>query len=117
MIRSVHIPRGVSRMGASPGSVGMNAGGSATSYSYDATGLSNDPQLAPYLQNLTPAQVQSALDGGDSVTGDLTSLLTQDQTGTGAGSLPDAGGVTGSSIPMWAWLAGGGILAFAVLKR
>jgi hypothetical protein len=121
MIRSVHIPRGVSRMGASPATVAyIGSGGSYTSYSFDpTTGLSNDPSLPSYLQDLTPAQLQSALNGGDTVTSDLSSLLIDDTTGTGAGYLPSGAALTtaASSVPMWAWIAGGGILAFAVLKR
>lgn len=121
MIRSVHIPRGVSRMGASPSSVAfIGSGGSYTSYSFDpTTGLSNDPGLPSYLQDLTPAQLQSALSGGGTVTSDLSSLLIDDQTGTGAGYIPSGAALTtaASSIPTWAWIAGGGLLAVVILKR
>ena len=121
MIRTVQVPRGVSRMGAAPGSVGIGAGGNYGAYSFDpVTGLSNDPQLAPYLQDLTPAQVQSALDGGDTVNHDLSSLLIDEATGTGAGYVPSGSAQTGSGssdVPMWAWITGGGLLAFAILKR
>lgn len=73
------------------GLVTMGAGGNAGSYSFDpSTGLSNDPQLAYYLQNLTPAQLQTALNG-ESPGSDLSSLLYQDLTATGAGSLPCGG--------------------------
>lgn len=104
---------------AAPGSVGEGAGGSYTTYSFDSTGLSSDPALAPYLQDLTPAQLQSALNG-DNPTQELSSLLIDDMTGTGAGYLPSgAAQGTGSAnaIPMWAWIAGGGLLAVAILKR
>jgi hypothetical protein len=106
---------------AAPGSVGIGAGGTYTSYSYDPiSGLSNDPQLAPYLQSLTPAQVQSALDGGSSVTSDLRSLLIDEATGTGAawqGPQPPATLASLSSVPMWAWILGGGVVALLVIKR
>lgn len=138
MIRTVPIPRGVSRIGgvvlpgqtvvmsvpnmqvASPGTIGMGAGGSYTSYSFDSTGLSNDPMLAPYMQDLTPAQLQSALNGDDP-TPTLSALLIDEATGTGAGYLPSGAAQTTtnafSDVPTWAWIAGGGILAFALLKR
>lgn len=102
----------------------MGAGGSASSFQFDATGLSSDPRLAPYLQSLTPAQLQTALDGRDP-SGDLSQLIEQEQTGTGAGWLPCggandptcSGGAAASSVPLWVWLAGGGALAFALLRK
>jgi hypothetical protein len=66
----------------------MGAGGTAGAYRFDPdTGLSKDPRLAYYLQDLTPSQLQTALDGG-SPNQDLLELLYQEQTGTGAGWLP-----------------------------
>lgn len=73
----------------------------------DVAGLSNDSRLAYYLQNLTPAQLQTALDGGDP-SGALATLLYQDQTATGAGYLPNAAVPTSNplaSIPLWVWIA------------
>lgn len=111
------------------GVVTMGAGGNASSYKFDpSTGLSNDPQLAYYLQDLTPAQLQTALDGLSPST-DLNTVLYQDITGTGAGSLPcgspggtdptcSGGKPTGlGTIPTWAWFAGAGLFALALLKR
>jgi hypothetical protein len=103
------------------GIVKAGDGGSAADYSFDADGLSNDPRLAYYLQSLTPAQLQVALDGGDPLPG-LADLLHQDITGTGAGSLPcgqpgnPCGAIPGAfaGIPAWAWIAGG-IMATALL--
>lgn len=103
------------------GVVTQGQGGSAASYTF-VDGLSQDPSLAYYLQDLTPAQLQTALDGR-SPTGDIITLLQQEQTATGAGYLPCgtpenpncgpvSGGFSFSSLPTWAWLAGG---AFAVL--
>jgi hypothetical protein len=114
------------------GVVNAGDGGSATNYTFDqSTGLSNDPSLAPYLQNLTFSQLQTALNG-QSPNADLSSLLYQDLTATGAGSLPcggtdnptcgqpggDGGGGLPSSSP-WLWLgiAGVAILGLGVMKR
>lgn len=101
------------------GVVLMGAGGNAADYTFDpASGLSNDPKLAYYLQDLTPAQLQTALTNPSGVTADLTSLLNQAMTGTGAGALPCGsansndpnctGGVK-SSMPSWLPLALGGV--------
>jgi hypothetical protein len=70
------------------GVITAGAGGNAGSYAFDpSTGLSSDPKLAYYLQDLTPAQLQTALDG-QSPSADLVSLFNQAITGTGAGALP-----------------------------
>lgn len=109
------------RLGAAAGSVGIGAGGSYTSYSFDpSTGLSNDPSLASYLQNLTPAQLQSALNGGNTVTEDLQSLFIDDLTGTGAGNLPPGAPPSNpslSGIPTWAYFAAGGALLLLLVRR
>lgn len=116
MIRTVRVPTRVSRMGL----VSMGQGGSASSYTFDADGLSDDPQLAPYLQSLTPAQLQAALDGADP-SADLANLLTQDLTATGAGALPcgqpgnPCGPLSSSIIPTWAWYVGAGVGGLLVL--
>lgn len=128
MIRTIPIPRSagtrIGRLGRL-GVVGMGAGGNAGSYRFDpATGLSNDPQLAYYLQDLTPAQLQTALDGG-SPNPDLISLLEQDLSGTGAGWLPCGTAATPAcgpatpnglaSIPVWAWvLLGTAVVLLAI---
>jgi hypothetical protein len=53
MIRTVPIPQSVRRLGV----VQAGAGGSASSYQFDpASGLSSDPALAYYLQDLTRAK-------------------------------------------------------------
>lgn len=103
-----------------PGSVGIGAGGSYADYSYDPkSGLSNDPRLISSLQFLTPAQLQTALDGGEYVTHDLVSLLTDDLTGTGAfwsgASSPPP--TATNNIPIWVWVAGAGMLTLLILKR
>ena len=127
MIRTVNRPQ---RMGL----VQAGDGGTASAYQF-TNGLSNDPQLSYYLQDLTPAQLQVALNGGDP-TADLTSLLNQSQTGTGAGVLPcgdpngpdpnctggaplSAFGLGGilPSVPAWVWIAGAGGLALLLVKR
>jgi hypothetical protein len=100
--------------------VGIGAGGSYSSYSFNpSTGLSNDPALAPYLQDLTPAQLQTALDGGDTVTQDLSSQLIDDITGTGSFLTSSTAAATSSTagIPLWVWIAGGGLVALVALKR
>lgn len=98
-------------------------GGYASAYSFDpATGLSNDPQLAYYLQNLTPSQLQTALNGGDP-TADITNLLVQEATATGAGALPCGGPnnpscapvATGTGIPSWVLWTGAGVGALLVI--
>jgi hypothetical protein len=64
----------------------MGSGQSAASFSFDPeSGLSSDPKLAYYLQDLTPTQLQQAFDGQAP---DLIGLLNQETTGTGAGTLP-----------------------------
>jgi hypothetical protein len=67
----------------------ISIGGGALVF-FAVMGLSNDSRLAYYLQNLTPAQLQTALDGGD-INQSLIELLHQDLTGTGAGWLPCGG--------------------------
>lgn len=133
MIRTVTIPTRVNRIGL----VQAGAGGSAGSYTFNPqTGLSNDPQLAYYLQDLTPPQLQNALNG-NSPNADLIHLLNDEQTGTGAGSLPCGttesgdpncnggqpvgGGILNSllpslaSIPTWVWVASAGTIAAVLL--
>jgi hypothetical protein len=123
MIRTVAIPTRVSRMGL----VAYGGGGNASGYQFDpSTGLSNDPRLSSGLQDLTPAQLQTALSGGDPYQGAM-SLLQQDITGTGAGALPcgDAngpdptcsGGNASAGVPVWLWIAGGGLVALLLLRR
>lgn len=114
------------------GLVQQGAGGNAYSYSYDSDGLSNDPQLAYYLQGLTPAQLQTALNGQDP-TADLIAVNTALITGQGlpcgtsasgdpncTGGAPlsafSLSGILGS-VPTWALIAGGGTLAALLLTR
>lgn len=106
--------------------VQQGAGGNATSYSFDSTGLSNDPSLAPYLQNLTVPQLQTALDG-KSPSADLMDQLNQELTGSGRFSLPC--GQPGNpcdpaqnpppanGVPTWAWYAGGAVAGLFVLAK
>ena len=120
MIRTVPIPTRVSRMGAAL--VQAGDGGSAAQYTFDSDGLSNDPRLSYPLQSLTYAQLQTALDGGDPLPG-LISLINQDITGTGAGSLPCGGAnnptcgppLSPNSIPSWVWYAGAALGAIALI--
>ena len=111
------------------GLVQAGAGGSAGAYSFDAsTGLSNDPALAYYLQDLTPAQLQTALNG-QSPNADLIAVNNAITSGAGlpcgttesgdpscnGGAAP--GGIFGS-MPTWVWLAAAaGLAAFVVVKR
>jgi hypothetical protein len=107
------------------GIVAAGAGGYAATYTFDSDGLSSDSRLAPALQSLTPAQLQNALDGGDPAA-DLLSLLRQDVTGTGAGSLPcgtadnPTCGPPPAPIPTWVWYAGaavGGIVLLGAIRK
>lgn len=106
------------------GLVTAGSGGNAGDYAFDADGLSNDPRLAQSLESLTPAQLQSALDGKDP-SADLLDLLHQDITGTGAGSLPCGAqgstcGPAAAPIPTWVWIAGaaaGALLLMGVTRR
>jgi hypothetical protein len=91
---------------------------SAASYTFDpSTGLSNDPSLPGYMQDLTPSQLQMALNDEDP-SASLLSLINQGITGTGAGSLPcgtpdnptcgpaPSTGFGGfGSFPAWVWIA------------
>lgn len=110
------------------GVVTIGSGGSAADFTFDpTTGLSNDPRLAFDLQDLTPAQLQTALTNPTGITGDLINLLNQSATGTGAGWLPcGSNGVacdanlpaapTFAGIPLWLWVTiGAG--AFLLLKK
>lgn len=112
------------------GLVQMGQGGSAFNYTFDASGLSNDPQLPLYMQSLTPAQLQTALNGGDPLPGliDVTNQLVSGSglpCGTTASGDPTCAGGAGSGfnlpnlsgIPFWVWLAGGGVLAFSLLRK
>jgi len=134
MIHSVRIPRTVRRLGV----VTSGSGGNAGDYQFDATGLSKDPRLAWYLQDLTPAQLQAALNGEDP-SDEVRALLEEERTGTGRGWLPcgtaanptcgpaDTGILhslgldlptlpTLPTIPTWVWLAGGGVIGLIALR-
>jgi hypothetical protein len=111
------------------GLVQAGAGGSAGTYKFDpATGLSNDPSLAYYLQDLTPAQLQTALNG-QSPNADLMAVNNAIVTGQGltcgttesgdpncdGGAAP--GGLFGS-MPTWVWIAAAaGLAALVAVKR
>lgn len=112
------------------GLVQLGQGGSALNYTFDADGLSNDPRLPTYLQSLTPGQLQTALNPDP--TGELTyqqTLAANDQyiasglncDGTDCGTTIPSGGLNLNnlfpSVPTWAWLVGGGLLAFTILKK
>jgi hypothetical protein len=115
------------------------SGGSASQFTFDSNGLSNDPTLSYDLQGLTYNQLQTALtpsgtpgvSGGD-VTGDLIALTNSLTTGVGlpcgtaasgdpncTGGMPQStfAGLSGalSSVPVWAWLAGGGALLLVLV--
>lgn len=133
MIRTVRIPRTVNRIG-SLGLVQAGDGGSAGTYQFGSTGLSADPRLAYYLQDLTPPQLQNALDG-KSPNADLIQLLQVEQSGSDLpcgtpesgdpycnGGLPQGGGgILNSllpsigSVPTWVWVAGAGTVAALLL--
>lgn len=131
MIRTVRIPRGVSRVG-SLGVVQAGAGGSAGTYQFDSTGLSSDPRLAFYLQSLTPSQLQAALNGQapsgqDIGTTDFGHMASCSNPAEYDPTICGPGGPTAtnpldmsgwlpklpslSDIPTWGWIAGGGIIA------
>jgi hypothetical protein len=107
------------------GLVTAGSGGSAYNYSFDADGLSNDPQLAYNLQSLTPQQLQTALNPDP--TGELTyqqTLAVNNQyissglncDGTDCGTtIPNPS--LFPSIPTWLWLVGGGVIAFSLLRK
>lgn len=109
------------------GLVQMGQGGSALNYSFDSDGLSNDPQLPIYMQSLTPSQLQTALNGGDPLPGliQTTNDLINGvglPCGTAESGDPNCtGGAPGgaglSSVPMWAWLVGGGLVAFSLFRK
>lgn len=95
----------------------LGSGASALNFSYDpATGLSNDPTLPVYLQNLTPGQLQTALNPdttGSSTLAMSQSVLQQLQTGQGLPCGTPANptcGPTGGSLSSWVWIAGGAVL-------
>ena len=107
------------------GLVQPGQGGSALNYTFDADGLSNDPRLPTYMQSLTPGQLQVALNPDP--TGELTyqSTLAANDVyiasglncdGTDCGTTIPTNSLF-PAIPMWAWLLGGGLLAFTVLKK
>lgn len=111
------------------GLVQQGAGGSAGSYSFDpATGLSNDPALAYYLQDLTPAQLQTALNG-QSPNADLIAVNNAIMTGSGlpCGTAesgdPDCNGGAApggifANMPVWVWVAAAaGLTAVLVIRR
>jgi hypothetical protein len=93
------------------GPVGIGSGGNAGDFTY-SSGLSNDPRLANYLQNLTPAQLQSALDNADPNPA-LIQLLRDEQQGTGAGWIPDGSGTPTNNFWMWAALAAVALLIWS----
>ena len=114
------------------GLVESGDGGSAASYTFDDSGLSNDPRLAYYLQDLTPAQLQNALDGKDP-TQTLVQQLTTDITGSdlpcgtvesgdpfcngGKPQGPKTPGLNLPNVPLTVWLIAGGTLAALILTR
>lgn len=125
--RSTLAPNVVIRRHGRMGLVQAGDGGSAYSYSFDADGLSNDPQLAYNLQSLTPQQLQTALNGGDPLPGliAVTNALATGQglpCGTTASGDPSCSAAAASAnplanIPLWVWFASGGVLALLVLKK
>jgi hypothetical protein len=90
-------------------------------YLFDAqSGLSKDSRLPYQYQDLTPAQLQTALNGGDP-SQQLNELLYQDLNYSGAGTVPNGGGANqpnqpsgNSAIPTWVWVAALGVLGGAV---
>ncbi len=135
MIRNVRVPRGVARMGSQPIALPMplvqhGSGGSAGVYTF-TNGLSDDPRLAPYLQYLTPSQLQDALNdkapSGDDMGlndyGHMASCSNPDEydpaicgqsfdpfAGLGAAALFQ-------KVPTWGWIAGGTVAAILLLRR
>lgn len=108
------------------GLVSLGQGGSALDYTFDSDGLSNDPRLPTYLQSLTPGQLQTALNPDP--TGQMTyqqTLAANDQyvasglncDGTDCGTTIPTGLNLFPSIPTWAWIAGGAVLAFSLLRK
>ncbi len=118
------------------GVVMNGGGGSASSYTFDPkTGLSSDPRLAYFLQNLTPAQLQGALDGQDP-TSTVRQQLIDEQQGTGdfwltcgqpgnpcgppADSSAFSNPFSSLTIPSWVWFAGAavtGVFLLGAVKR
>lgn len=102
------------------GLVTLGQGGSASMYTFDADGLSNDPRLPFYMQSLTPAQLQTALNPDP--TGELTyqqTLAANDEyvaSGLNCDGT-DCGATLPASIPTWLWVLGGGVLAFTLLRK
>lgn len=117
-------------------------GATATDYNF-SDGLSDDTRLPAYLQNLTPTQLQTALDGGTpsmqdmlgpqlnltdcttnydpSICGPplsnpLSSLLPASvQTWLGNNqTLPVISAL--NAVPGWAWIGGGALIVFALVK-
>jgi hypothetical protein len=107
------------------GIVQSGQGGNASDYSFDpSTGLSNDPQLAYYLQDLTPQQLQVALTPDP--TGDMqyqTTLASHnayvtsglDCDGTTCGANIPANTFSLPSVPTWVWIAGAAVAGVALL--
>jgi hypothetical protein len=99
---------------AAQGYAGIGSGGNALDYHFSPeTGLSADPNLAAYLQDLTPSQLQNALDGQEP---NLIQLLRDEQQGTGAGWIPDASGgssIATSPVWMWAFIAAAALLVWS----
>ena len=113
------------------GVVNAGDGGNAGMFQF-SDGLSSDPALASYLQDLTPTQLQAALNGQAPSIADMIgtpSVLTTCQQNYdpaicgpgGANStnpLAMSLGLSSNSIfgsmPTWALFAGAGFLAFAI---
>jgi hypothetical protein len=102
----------------------LGSGGSALNYTFDpSTGLSNDPALPVYLQNLTPGQLQTALSPDPSGSNTLASsqaMITALQTGAGLPCGTPANPTCGpapsqSPIPSWIWIGGVALLAGALV--
>jgi hypothetical protein len=129
MIRNHRVSwRGLPASHATLGVVNAGDGGNAGNFVF-TDGLSNDPQLAPYLQDLTPAQLQVALNGGSpsiqdmigtplvlaSCTTDYEPVICGPPTANPLSSLIPSLGLP--NIPGWVWLTGGGLLLLTVLKK
>jgi hypothetical protein len=103
------------------GLVQMGQGGSALDYTFDADGLSNDSRLPTYMQSLTPAQLQVALNPDPS--GDLTlqeSISSHDAYIASGVNCDDTGcgnNLPTPSVPLWVWIAGGGLVAITLFRR
>ena len=100
-------------------SVVLGQGGSAASYSFGTNGLSNDPRLPYYMQNLTPDQLQTALNpdpSGNNALNTAIDAFNAEQASGATCDLTDCGNDVPDTTSPWLLVAIVGIAGLIIVE-